>query len=121
MPWRVPMRLILDGRSDSRSWAAVRIRDIRSRDLFHRRAGLEGGGTASLLLGNGVRISLAVLDMLALHARCADERLAGTRLCERHNERAFLAHDFRVAPIWVVLNGLVRHLDLPEWGPATGV
>jgi hypothetical protein len=57
-------------------------------------AGLVGGGANPLLFGNRMGITLAVDDMLACDARCADERLAGTRLRERHDERAFLAYEF---------------------------
>ena len=114
---------MLHGRRDSAG-----IREIRCRDLCHRGAGLHEGGAAALLLGDGVRIALAVFDMLALHASGADERLAGARLCERQDERAFLAHDLRfasviapviasvvlavVASVWVVFDGSVSHFFL---------
>jgi hypothetical protein len=81
-----------------------------------------------LLLGDGVRIALAVFDMLALHAGGADERLAGARFCERQDKRIFLAHDLRlasviapviasvvlavIAAVWVVFDGSVSHFSL---------
>ncbi len=83
-----------------------------------------------------MRIALAVLDMIAYDACRADERLTGTRLCERHDERIFLASILAsiiapvvapiivsvIAPILVVFgNGMIRHLGPPQSGPATGV
>jgi hypothetical protein len=124
VPRLVSGALMLHGRRDS-----ARVREVRCRDLFHRSAGLHEGGAAPLLLGDGARIALAVFDMLALHAGGADERLAGTRLCERQDERSFLAHNLRfasviapviasvvlavIASVWVVLgNWMMRHLGL---------
>jgi hypothetical protein len=105
------------------------VREVRGCDLIHSRAGLVESRTAPLFLGNRAGITLAVLDMVALHARGADERLAGARLCERQNERVFLAHNLRfaagvasvitpvivsvVTSVWVVLgNWMMRHLGL---------
>ena len=116
---------------------AARVREIRSRDLLHRRASFHCCGAPPLLLGNGVRIPLAVLDRLALDADGRSNLLlARRRLGQRHHERAFLAHDLRLTPVvapiivsiiapiiapiivsvvtavWVVFDGSVSHLGL---------
>ena len=89
------------------------------------------GGANPLLFGNRMRIAFTVLDMIAYDACRADERLTGTRLCERHDERIFLTSIIApiiasvvapiivsvVAPILVVFgNGMIRHLGLPNGG-----
>ena len=112
---------------------AARVREIRSRDLLHRRASFHCCGAPPLLLGNGVRIPLAILDGLALDADGRSNLLlARRRLGQRHHERAFLAHDLRLTPVvapiivsiiapiivsvvtavWVVFDGSVSHLGL---------